>query len=105
MGKGKSIAVASKFTEEENEKIEVYAELHGVSKSQVVHDLVIKGMTQKPQNDKGVKSVGFLFKENYAYFWKGTTYRGTLMGDEVSIRFGGEWKNYKLSELPVEVVE
>lgn len=102
---GKTITVASKFTEEENEKIEVYAEIHNMSKSQVVHEFVLKGMRDKPTNNAGIRTVGFLFKKDFAYFWKDRTYQGTLNGDAASIKFGGEWKHYNLNELPVEVVE
>ena len=101
---GKTITVASKFTEEENDRIEIYAEIHGMSKSQVVHEFTIKGMNENPENEKGVRTVDFLFTDNFAYFWKGKIYHGTIHGDEVSIRFGGEWKNYKLSDIPVEVI-
>lgn len=102
---GKMIAVSGKFTEEECEQIEIFAEVHNMNKSQVLHELVMKGMREAAANDDGVRSVGFRFLENYAYFWKGKTYRGTLYGEDVGIRFGGEWMNYRLSDLPVEVVD
>lgn len=101
---GKTITVASKFTEEENEKIEVYAEVHNMSKSQVLHEFVIKGMRDNHTNENGIRTVSFLFLKDFAYFWKGKTYQGTINGDIANIRFGGEWKNYHLSELPVEVI-
>lgn len=102
---GKNLTVASKFTEDENEQIEVYASFHGISKSQLVHDFVMQGIKSKPTSEDEAIGVGFYFTADYAYFWKGRTYRGVLHGDNVSIKFGGEWKNYKLSDLPVEVVE
>lgn len=102
---GRMIAVTGKFSEEECEQIEIFAEVHGMNKSQVIHELVMKGMKERPENDIGVRSVGFYFTDNFAYFWKDKIYRGTIHGNEASIRFGGEWMNYKLDELPVEVVE
>ena len=101
---GKTITVASKFTEEENEWLENYAEVHGTSKSQVLHEFAIRGMREHPENDNGVRVVNFLFKEDYGFFWKGKTYNGTIIGDMASIKFAGELKNYKLAELPVEVL-
>lgn len=102
---GKTITVASKFTEEENEKIEVYAEVHRMSKSQVIHEFVLKGMRDKPTNEAGIRTVTFLFTQDFAYFWKDRKYQGTLNGDTASIKFGGEWKHYNVNELPVEVID
>ena len=101
----KTVAVSGKFSEDECQQIENYAEIHGMNKSQVVHELVMNGIKLKPQNEKGVRSIGLYFTDNFAYFWKGNTYRGILTGDEVSIKFGGEWMNYHLSELPAKVVD
>lgn len=101
---GKTITVASKFTEEEYDKIEVYAEIHNMSKSQVLHEFVIRGMRDNNTNSEGVQTVSFIFKKDFAFFWKGRTYQGTINGDNVSIKFGGEWKNYNINDLPVEVV-
>lgn len=101
---GKTITVASKFTEEENEKIEVYAEIHGMSKSQVLHEFVVRGMKEQPVNDAGIRTVGFLFTKDFAFFWKGRTYQGTINGETASIKFGGEWKTYNINDLPVEVI-
>ena len=100
---GKTITVASKFTEEENEKIEVYAEVHNMSKSQVLHEFVIRGMKDNHTTDAGVRTVSFYFTDDYAFFWKHKTYQGTINGDTASIKFGGEWKHYNINDLPVEV--
>lgn len=69
----------------------------------MVHELVMKGLTENRPNNEGIRAVSFTFLADFAYFWKGRTYQGTLNGNTASIQFGGEWKVYDLKELPVEV--
>lgn len=108
---GKSVTVASKFTEEEIDKIDYFVAQKHTTRSALFHDLVMNGVngtdvsSAEIVGSTNIKEVKFLFKDNYAYFWKDREYRGIINGDNASLYFGGEWKNYKLSDLPVEVVE
>ena len=100
---GKSITVASKFSEEELDRIDWYVSNMRTTRSALFHDLVMKGISGAFEN--GVREVTFKFKEDMSYFWKGREYKGIINGDDASIFFGGEWKHYKLTDLPVEVLE
>lgn len=100
----KTNTVASKFSDNELDKIDWFVQKMGTTRSALVHDLVIQGVSGAPvkqEMPKGVKDVIFVFKEDYAFFWKNREYRGIINGDDASIYFGGEWKTYKLADLPV----
>ena len=103
---GKSIVVASKFTEEELDRLDWYVKHNNTTRSALFHDLVINGLARKatefdiPDN---VQDVTVYFKEDYAFFWKDKTYKGRIYGDDITIYFGGEWKQYKLKDLPIEI--
>lgn len=101
----KTIAVASKFSEEELDKIDYFVQKNKTTRSALFHDLVMQGVNnEKPvyEYPNNVQEVIFTFTDNFAYFWKGRTYKGMIYGEDASIYFGGEWKQYKLAELPVE---
>lgn len=104
----KTITVASKFSEEEIDMIDYFVQKNHTTRSALFHDLVMQGVKGgSPIHDipSNVQEVKFLFKEDYAYFWKNREYRGIINGEEASVYFGGEWKHYRLDELPVEVRE
>jgi len=106
----KTITVASKFTEEEIDKIDYFVAKNHTTRSALVHELVMRGLdgSQDETNlitkgNSDIREVKLLFNDDFSYFWKGKEYRGIINGEDVSIYFGGEWKNYKLDELPVTV--
>lgn len=100
---GKTIPMTAKFTEEEADRITAIAGANSSSISAVLHDLVIKGL-ERPAETVATDSVKFRFKEDYTYFWKDREYPGFIRNGEAHIRFGGDWKIYNLSEIPVEVL-
>lgn len=104
---GKTQTVASKFTEEELDKIDFYVKMNNTTRSALFHDLVMQGVSGKKNNiiSPNLKEVRFLFKDNFAYFWKDREYKGILNGSSASLYFGGEWKTYSMDELPVEIIE
>lgn len=106
----KSITVASKFSEEELDKIDWYVKEHNTTRSALFHDFVMKGvngeqMTPIFTKESKIKEVKLLFKKDFTYFFKGKVYKGIINGDDVSVYIGGEWKNYKRKDIPVEVIE
>lgn len=104
----KTVTVASKFTEEELDKIDWYVKQNHTTRSALFHELVMNGVNgtnEQVIDNSNIREVVLHFIEDFAYFWKGRDYRGIVNGDEVSVYFGGEWKNYKLDEIPVEVRE
>lgn len=102
----KTITVASKFSEEEIDKIDWFVQQNHTTRSALFHDLVMKGVEGGesaftiPSN---VQEVTFRFTDDYSYFWKDREYKGIINGEDASIYFGGEWKPYKLADLPVEI--
>lgn len=106
----KTIAVASKFSGEEIDRIDYFVQKNNTSRSALIHDLVMQGITGEQHHvqtysiPSNVQEVTFRFVEDYAYFWKGKTYKGIINGEDASVYFGGEWKNYKFADLPVEVL-
>ena len=105
---GKTQTVASKFTEEELDKIDFYVKLNNTTRSALFHDLVMQGVSGENKSKyvpSDLKEVTFLFKDNFAYFWKDREYKGIIVGNNASIHFGGELKTYRLDELPVEIIE
>lgn len=106
----KTVTVASKFTEEEIDKIDYFVAKQKTTRSALFHELVMNGVNGVKNNEHivgntNIREVIFLFTDNFAYFWKDREYRGIINGDEASVFFGGEWKNYKLNELPAVVKE
>ena len=106
----KTITVASKFTEEEIDKIDWFVAQNHTTRSALFHELVMRGVdgTQSEselltKENSDIKEVTLLFTDDFAYFWKNREYKGIINGDNVSVYFGGEWKNYQLDELPVEI--
>lgn len=104
----KSITVASKFSEEELDRIDWFVKKNETTRSALFHDLVMQGVSGEVQTNHdipaNVKEVTFRFTEDFAYFWKDREYKGIINGDDASVYFGGEWKSYKLKDLPVEVL-
>ncbi len=104
----KSITVASKFSEEELDRIDWFVKKNETTRSALFHDLVMQGVSGEIQTNHdipaNVKEVTFRFTEDFAYFWKDREYKGIINGDDASVYFGGEWKSYRLKDLPVEVV-
>lgn len=104
----KSITVASKFSEEELDRIDWFVKKNETTRSALFHDLVMQGVSGKAQTNHdipaNVKEVTFRFTEDFAYFWKDREYKGIINGDDASVYFGGEWKSYRLKDLPVEVL-
>ncbi len=101
----KTNTVASKFSDAELDKVDWFVQKMGTTRSALVHDLVMQGVSGAPvktEMPKGVIDVIFHFKEDFAFFWKGKDYRGIINEDDASIYFGGEWKTYKLKDLPVD---
>ena len=105
----KTITVASKFSEQEIDMIDYFVQKNHTTRSALFHDLVMQGVkgdpTLKHEISSNVQKVRFRFIEDFAYFWKNREYSGIIDGDDAGVYFGGEWKHYKLSELPVEVLE
>ena len=105
----KTITVASKFSEEEIDMIDYFVQMNHTTRSALFHDLVIQGVKGNTNIDHVIPSnvvkVTFKFTEDFAYFWKGREYSGIIDGEDAGVYFGGEWKHYKLAELPVEVLE
>ena len=102
---GKTIAITAKFTEKEADRIEAMAVAQGTSKSAVLHELVMKGFeAPKAENTAIADTVRFRFTEDFAYFWKDREYPGFIRDGEAHIKFGGDWKIYDLSKIPVEVL-
>ena len=104
----KSITVASKFSEEELDRIDWFVKKNETTRSALFHDLVMQGVSGETQTNHdipaNVKEVTFRFTEDFAYFWKDREYKGIINGDDASVYFGGEWKSYRLKDLPVEVL-
>lgn len=105
----KTITVASKFTEEELDKVDYFVAKNKTTRSALVHELVMNGVNGVDNNESvigntNIREVIFRFKEDFAYFWKGRDYKGIINGDDASVYFGGEWKGYRLEELPIEIV-
>lgn len=104
----KSITVASKFSEEELDRIDWFVKKNETTRSALFHDLVMQGVSGEVQTNHdipaNVKEVTFRFTEDFAYFWKDREYKGIINGDDASVYFGGEWKSYRLKDLPVEVL-
>lgn len=104
----KSITVASKFSEEELDRIDWFVKKNETTRSALFHDLVMQGVSGEAQTNHdipaNVKEVTFRFTEDFAYFWKDREYKGIINGDDASVYFGGEWKSYRLKDLPVEVI-
>ena len=104
----KSITVASKFSEEELDRIDWFVKKNETTRSALFHDLVMQGVSGEAQTNHdipaNVKEVTFRFTEDFAYFWKDREYKGIINGDDASVYFGGEWKSYRLKDLPVEVL-
>lgn len=108
----KTITVASKFTEEEIDKIDYFVAQNNTTRSALFHELVMSGVDGKQgetnlitKGNSDIKEVRLLFTDDYSYFWKNHEYKGIINGEDVSVYFGGEWKNYKMSDLPIEVME
>lgn len=107
----KTVTVASKFTEEEIDKIDYFVSKNKTTRSALFHELVMNGVNgashenESVVGDTNIKEVTFKFTADFAYFWKDRTYKGIINGEDASVYFGGEWKNYKYAELPVVVVE
>lgn len=103
----KTITVASKFSEDEIDKIDYFVQMNKTTRSALFHDLVMQGVSGEMRSTheipSNVQEVILLFKDDYAYFWKDREYKGIVNGEDVSIYFGGEWKPYKLADLPVEI--
>ena len=109
---GKTIAVASKFTEEELNRIDFFVQQRNTTRSTLVHDLVMDAVDGRDSREdilgnSDIKKVRFLFKDNFAYFWKDREYEGIINADAncANLYFGGEWKTYSLDELPVVILE
>lgn len=104
----KSITVASKFSEEELDRIDWFVKKNNTTRSALFHDLVMQGVSGEEQTKHNiptnVRECTFLFTDNFGYFWKNKEYKGIINGDDASVYFGGEWKSYKLADLPVEVL-
>ena len=104
----KSITVASKFSEEELDRIDWFVKKNNTTRSALFHDLVMQGVSGEEQTNhvipSDVRECTFLFTDNYGYFWRNKEYNGIINGDDASVYFGGEWKTYKLADLPVEVL-
>lgn len=101
---GKTIPMTAKFTEEEADRIDSWAASKGLSRSAALHDLIMKSFEHHINENPGnTDSVRFLFTDDYTYFWKGREYPGFIRDGEAHIKFGGDWKIYKLEEIPVEV--
>lgn len=104
----KSLTVASKFSQDELDRIDWFVKKNNTTRSALFHDLVMQGVSGEVQTKHeiptNVKEVTFKFIEDHAYFWKGREYKGIINGDDASVFFGGEWKHFKLAELPVEVI-
>lgn len=105
----KSLTVASKFSQDELDKIDWFVKKNNTTRSALFHDLVMQGVSGEAQTrhniPSNVKEVTFKFKQDHAYFWGGREYKGIINGEDASIYFGGEWKTFKLVDLPVEVIE
>lgn len=105
---GKSITVASKFSEEELDRIDYFVKQNNTTRSALFHDLVMQGVSGTIQKNhiipSNIQEVIFRFTDDFAYFWKGKEYKGIINGEDASVYFGGEWKLYKLADLPVEVL-
>lgn len=97
---GKTIPLTGKFAENECDQVDAYARSNGLSRSAAIHQLVMAGL----HSSDGDGSVTFRFLEDYSYFWKGREYAGFIRGDEAHVLFGGDWKIYKLADIPVEIV-
>lgn len=102
------MTVASKFSQDELDRIDWFVKKNNTTRSALFHDLVMQGVSGEAQTrheiPSNVREVVFRFKENYAYFWTDRDYKGIINGEDASIFFGGEWKQYKLADLPVEVL-
>lgn len=98
---GKTIAITGKFTEAESDRIDSYAKIKGISKSAALHELVMNGFNQ-PSGE--TKTVTFRFKENFSFFWKDHDYIGFIEEGNAHIKFGGEWKIYKVDEIPADII-
>jgi len=105
----KSMTVASKFSQDELDRIDWFVKKNNTTRSALFHDLVMQGVSGEVQvhHDipSNVKEVTFRFKQDYAYFWSGREYKGIINGEDASVYFGGDWKHYKLADLPVEIIE
>lgn len=106
----KTMTVASKFSEEEIDKIDYFVQRNNTTRSALFHDLVMQGVSGAPKSEQGfsygnIQEVTFRFTDDFAYFWKGREYKGIINGKDASVYFGGEWKHYNFADLPVEVVE
>lgn len=107
----KTITVASKFTEEEIDKIDYFVAKNHTTRSALFHELVMNGVNgnanenEAVTGDTNIKEVIFRFNEHFAYFWKDREYKGIINGEDASVYIGGEWKHYLLADLPVTVVE
>lgn len=102
----KTVTVASKFTEEEIDKIDWFVKQNNTTRSALFHELVMNGVNgTKTQviDNTNIREVTLHFIDDFAYFWKDRDYKGIINGEDASVYFGGEWKSYKLAELPVEV--
>ena len=104
----KTIAVASKFSEEEIDKIDYFVAHNNTTRSTLFHDLVMQGISGQTQTNhvipSNIKEVTFRFKHDYSYFLGGRDYKAIINGEDASVYFGGEWKNYKLADLPVDII-
>lgn len=100
-----SVTLAGKFSQEEVDRIEFETARREITKSALIHELVMKGLDgeDNPKYIAGSEEVTFVFKKDFAYFWKGREYKGVLNGDNASIWFGGGLIPYKLKDLPVEI--
>ena len=105
----KSMTVASKFSQDVLDRIDWFVKKNNTTRSALFHDLVMQGVSGEVQvhHDipSNVKEVTFRFKQDHAYFWSGREYKGIINGEDASVYFGGDWKHYKLAELPVEIIE
>lgn len=107
----KTITVASKFTEEELDKIDYFVAQNKTTRSALFHELVMNGVNGVSHENEAVvgntniREVMFRFTDDFAYFWKGREYKGIINGENASVYIGGEWKNYPFKDLPVIVVE
>ena len=102
------MTVASKFSQDELDRIDWFVKKNNTTRSALFHDLVMQGVSGETQTrheiPTNVKEVVFRFTKNFAYFWADREYKGIINGEDASIFFGGEWKQYKLADLPVEVL-
>lgn len=105
---GKTIPMTAKFTEEEADRIDTWAASKGLSRSAALHELVDRSFLMantKTEDDQSAKNVvKFRFWKDFSYFWKDHDYMGFIRDDEAHISFGGEWKIYKLNEIPADVI-